>query len=195
MKNYDTLSDATLLSLLREGDFLAERTLYDRFKPVVRACARAYFLQGGEMEDLNQEGMIGLYHAVKEFDASKGSSFKTFAELCIKRQLITAVKLYNRKKHAPLNAALSIEREEDSAYWQIQIGDPEREFLNREQQLGLKEFLELELSLLEKRVLKLYFEGLSYDEIAFETQKPVKSIDNALSRVRKKLRKYKFFDE
>jgi RNA polymerase sporulation-specific sigma factor len=202
---YNSLPDSTLLSLLKAGDLLAERILYDRYKSTVRSLTRAFFLRGGEMEDLSQEGMIGLYHAVRNFDASKGTSFKTFAELCIRRQLITAVTLYNRKKHQPLNNALSLEQSsfsdesgmsgEGFLYERFSITDPEQEILSTEHTQVLNQFLEEKLSKLEKQILNLFLSGLSYEEIALSLNKTVKSINNALSRVRQKAKMLKEFSE
>ncbi|MCL2671278.1 MAG: sigma-70 family RNA polymerase sigma factor [Clostridiales bacterium] len=183
----NAISDTELLTLLRTGDAAAERALYDRYKPVVLCHARAYFLRGGDREDLAQEGMIGLLRAVSDYNPQKGAAFRTFAELCIENQIKTAVTLSNRKKHAPLNCAQQLSES-------LQVPGPEDAFLGNERFDNFVLLLERALSPLERRALALYLRGLSYAEVAQTLGKPVKSVDNALARVRKKTESLRIFD-
>ena len=165
-----------------------------RYARLVRICARPLFLAGGDSEDLIQEGMFGLLSAIREYDPSEGASFKTYAQVCIRRRLSSAVKSASRLKHLPLNDGLSLDYilSEES---QTQIAanpdafrrTPEEQVLARESKFELYNSFALKLSRLEKDVLSLYLEGLSYEEIADKTGKDVKSVDNAVQRIRRKL--------
>ena len=193
-------SDEELLTLLREGDQEAEWELYDRYKLLVRARARTFFLVGADHEDLVQEGMLGLYKAVCEFDSSKNASFRSFAELCITRQILTAIKTATRKKHQPLNTYVSLNQpvyepgSTDRTLLDILSGmgvsDPEEMLIGRENMEAVARDIQKKLSPLEKQVLGLYIEGLSYQQIGQLLHKPPKSIDNAIQRVKKKLEEH-----
>ena len=190
-------SDEELLTLLRGGDQEAEWELYDRYKLLVRARARTFFLVGADHEDLVQEGMLGLYKAVCEFDSRKNASFRSFAELCITRQILTAIKTATRKKHQPLNTYVSLNQpvfepgSTDRTLLDILSGmgvsDPEEMLIGRENMEAVARDIQKKLSPLEKQVLGLYIEGLSYQQIGQLLHKPPKSIDNAIQRVKKKL--------
>ena len=186
-------SDEALLALLREGDEDAEWELYDRYKPLVRARARTFFLVGADNEDLVQE-------AVCEYDASKNAAFRSFAELCVTRQILTAIKGATRKKHQPLNTYVSLNQpvyepgSTDRTLMDVLSGmgvsDPEEMLIGRENMEAMARDIEEKLSPLEKQVLGLYLKGLSYQQIGQLLQKPPKSIDNAIQRVKKKLEEH-----
>lgn len=189
-------TDEDLIRALRAGDTDAEEELYIRYKPVVRSKARAYFLVGGDREDLIQEGMIGLYRAVCDFSFERETSFRSFADLCITRQMISAVKAATRKKHIPLNTYISLNEplwEEDTDQTLIDVlsgiavSDPERTLLDRESAAAATADLDQRLTQLEKQVLSRYLAGQSYRQIAAELERSEKSIDNALQRIKKKL--------
>ena len=199
MKNYETLSDEDLLLLHRAGDARAEEALYARYKQIVRSKARTYFLIGADREDIIQEGMIGLYKAVCDYQFDKQASFRAFAELCITRQIITAIKSATRKKHIPLNTYISLNRsvyEGDTERPLIdvlsstQISDPEEVLIGRESYEAVADSIEHSLSKLERGALDLYLLGYSYQQIADALQKSTKCVDNAIQRVKKKLEEY-----
>ena len=195
----NTQQDEQLVWQSQNGDHLAEAQLLDKYKPLVKAKSRAYFLIGADSEDIIQEGMIGLYKAIRDYDKEKNASFRSFAELCINRQMITAIKAATRQKHQPLNSYVSLNKpafENDSEETYLDLLR-EGELLNEEALLigqENKNFLENQmiknLSSFESRVLTLYLQGRSYFEIANMLNKPEKSIDNALQRVKKKLEKF-----
>jgi len=173
--------------------------LINKYKSFVRAKARTYFLIGADREDIIQEGMIGLFKAIRDYKGDKLSSFRAFAELCITRQIITAIKTATRQKHIPLNSYVSLNKpifdeESDRTLMDIiseeSISDPEELMINREEFLGIENKMGEILSSLEWEVLTSYLEGKSYQEIAEELDRHVKSIDNALQRVKRKLEKY-----
>lgn len=199
MNHYDLLTDEQLLTLHRGGDALAEEQLYGRYKQVVRSKARTYFLIGADREDIIQEGMIGLYKAVCDYQFDKQASFRAFAELCITRQIITAIKSATRKKHIPLNTYISLNRsvyEGDTERPLIdvlsstQISDPEEVLIGRESYEAVADSIEHTLSKLERGALDLYLMGYSYQQIADALQKSTKCVDNAIQRVKKKLEEY-----
>ncbi|MDX8047389.1 RNA polymerase sporulation sigma factor SigH [Gracilibacillus sp. S3-1-1] len=203
VENKDTdfqhLGDSELVSLVQAGDTQALEFLIHRYKAFVRAKAKTYFLVGADHEDIAQEGMIGLYKAIRDFQEDKLSSFKAFAELCITRQIITAIKTATRQKHMPLNSYISLDKpiyNDDSERTLIDVleatiaMDPQELLINRERHGDMETKLSELLSKLEREVLLLYLEGKTYQEISAELNRHAKSIDNALQRVKKKLEKY-----
>ena len=201
MRDYTTASDTELLDSALGGDRIAEEVLAERYMRLVRSCARPLFLAGGDSEDLIQEGMFGLLSAMRQFDPGSGASFRTFAEHCIRMRLYSAIKSASRLKHLPLNDGVSLEQlSEDSSMQLSAIPDvirrnPEDLVLARERTEELYSELAQCLSGLEKRVLSLYLEGLSYREIALRLGKEEKSIDNAVQRIRRKLARNPIFGE
>ena len=196
MTNYEQLTDEELLSLHRAGDARAEEALYARYKQIVRSRARTYFLIGADREDIIQEGMIGLYKAVMDYQFDRQSSFRGFAELCITRQIITAIKAATRKKHAPLNSYISFNRSVNEGETErplidvltsTRISDPEEVLIGRENYAAVADSIEHSLSKLERDALGLYLYGYSYQQIADHLQISTKSVDNAIQRVKKKL--------
>jgi len=196
MTNYETLADEELLTLHRAGDARAEEALYARYKQIVRSKARMYFLIGADREDIIQEGMIGLYKAVVDYQFDRHSSFRGFAELCITRQIITAIKAATRKKHIPLNTYISFnrsvyegetERPLIDVLTSTRISDPEEVLIGRENYAAVADSIEHSLSKLERDALRLYLYGYSYQQIADHLQITTKSVDNAIQRVKKKL--------
>jgi len=191
------LPDEQLLLRVRSGDADAEDILYTRFKQLVRSKARTYFLVGADREDIIQEGMIGLYKAVCDYEFGKQASFRAFAELCITRQIITAIKGATRKKHLPLNNYVSLSRpvyedgESERTLVDVlestRISDPEEELIGRESYRAVARDIENSLSRLEKDSLALYLKGYSYQQIAATLERSTKCIDNAIQRVKKKL--------
>ena len=188
-------TDEELIARIRQNDEEAEGLLYERYKQLVRSRAHSYFLIGADHEDLVQEGMIGLYKAVCEYDESKSASFKSFAELCITRQILSAIKHATRKKHGPLNNYVSLNRPEMTdgdltlldTVRSLRVSDPEDVVIGRENFEQLVQHLSKVLSPMEQRVLNLYLCGYSYPQIAARLEKPLKSIDNAMQRVKRKL--------
>jgi len=194
--NYQDYSDEELVSLANQGNVIAEEYLITKFKKMVKMRARSYFLIGADAEDIIQEGMIGLYKAVRNFQFEKLSSFKVFAELCVTRQIITAIKSATRQKHIPLNSYISLNRpifNEDSdrtlldVVDSFNINDPQDLFLKDENLNNLQEKIKGVLSNLEREVLESYLGAKSYKEIADELGRQVKSVDNALQRIKRKL--------
>ncbi len=191
--------DEVLAELARSGNDLALDTLLQRYRNHARAKARVYFLAGADREDIVQEGLIGLFKAIRDFRPDKNSSFRAFAELCMTRQLITAIKTASRQKHVPLNTYVSIGRpvggtgDERSLEEEIvgrEVLDPADLVVSAEEIAGIRESLARMLSSLESDVLKMYMDGQSYQEIADSLGRHVKSIDNALQRIKKKLEGY-----
>lgn len=192
-------SDERLAQLSQAGDSEATEYLLSKYRTLVRRKARTYFLIGADSEDIVQEGMIGLFKAIRDYKEDRQSGFRAFAELCITRQIITAIKMATRQKHAPLNTYVSLNRplgfEEyeltllDIVSREEQGLDPEEIFIHREQfsDLGAK-ILDI-LSTLERKVLSLYIQGKSYQEIGAVLGKEPKSIDNALQRIKHKIQK------
>lgn len=191
--------DERLVQEAQNGNPIAEAELLDKYKPFVKAKSRAYFLIGADSEDIIQEGMIGLYKAIRDYDKQKNASFRSFAELCINRQMITAIKAATRQKHQPLNTYISLnkpvfEGESEETYLDLlQEGallNPEALLIGQENKMFLENQMVKTLSKFESHVLTLYLQGRSYFEIAHMLQKSEKSIDNALQRVKKKLEKF-----
>ncbi|MEN2769131.1 RNA polymerase sporulation sigma factor SigH [Ornithinibacillus xuwenensis] len=199
IKNNDNLlklDDDEILMRIHQGDTQALDYLIHKYKNFVRAKARTYFLIGADKEDIIQEGMIGLYKAIRDYDGEKLTSFKAFAELCITRQIITAIKTATRQKHIPLNSYVSLDKpiydeESDRTLLDVIAGskaiDPQELLVNQEKFGDMEVKLSELLSEFEKRVLHLYLEGRSYQEISVDLDRHVKSIDNALQRVKRKL--------
>ena len=193
MSDYSALDDRTLQKHAVEGDRNAEEVLVERYLRLVRICARPLFLAGGDSEDLIQEGTFGLLSAIKNFDPEDGSSFRTFAEHCIRMRLLSAIKSASRNKHFPLNDGISLEQlsEESSADLSALSENfrcnPEELVLARESKEELYAAFSRCLSRFEIKVLDLYLEGLSYREIAERLCKSAKSVDNAVQRIRHKL--------
>lgn len=196
---YDSLTDEQIVRRVQNGDMDAQDFLLNKYKNFVRAKARSYFLVGADREDIIQEGMIGLYKAIRDFDPERLSSFHAFAELCVTRQIITAIKTATRQKHIPLNSYVSLNKpvyEEDDqrtlqdvvAYSREQ--DPEELLIGLESRRNIQAKIDDSLSSLEREVLNSYLQDKSYQQIAEEMQRHVKCIDNALQRVKKKLEKY-----
>lgn len=196
---YADLTDEKIVELSHEGDATAEEYLLDKYKNFVRSKARSYFLVGADHEDIVQEGMIGLYKAIRDYRPDKLSSFRAFAELCITRQIITAIKTATRQKHIPLNNYVSLNKplydeESDRTLLDVIIegrtSDPEEMIINMENVGNIRTKINEVLSGLEQEVLNAYLDGKSYQEIAESLGRHVKSIDNALQRVKRKLEKY-----
>jgi len=188
------VTDENLIIKFNDGDKLALDILLNRYKNLARSKAKAYYVAGGDPEDLIQEGMIGLYKAVLDFDATKNNSFAAFASLCIVRQLQTAIKAAGRQKHMLLNESLSLDNAEQGESYMDKlpdpaINDPEALFLGREALRDAKAFIKRSLSPLEHSVLTLHMEGKTHAEIAATLDKTLKSVDNTLQRIRKKLGK------
>jgi RNA polymerase sporulation-specific sigma factor len=193
---YHELVDEELVDHAKGGDDRAAEFLIGKYRNFVRVKAKAYFLIGADREDIIQEGMIGLYKAIRDFRRDKLSSFRAFAELCITRQIITAIKTATRQKHIPLNSYISLNKpiyDEDSdrtlldVISSIKVSDPEELVINQEASATMRERIRKNLSELECKVLTAYLEGKSYQEMANELNRHVKSIDNALQRVKRKL--------
>ena len=196
--DYHERADEDLVATAKSGDNLAMEFLLNKYKNFVRIKAKSYFLIGADREDIIQEGMIGLYKAVRDFKADKLSSFRAFAELCITRQIITAIKTATRQKHIPLNQYISLNKpiyDEDSERTLLDVmasqktSDPEELVINQEVSQDIKERIQENLSELESQVLLSYLEGKSYQEMARDLGRHVKSIDNALQRVKRKIEK------
>ncbi|BCZ44083.1 RNA polymerase factor sigma-70 [Clostridium gelidum] len=191
-------SDEEIVAQVKSGDNRAQEYLISKYENFVKAKAKSYFLIGADKEDIYQEGMIGLYKAIRDFNPEKSTSFKAFAEICIIRQIITAIKTATRQKHIPLNTYISLNKpiyEEESertlldVLAGIKITDPEELMISKEQIEYIEEKISKVLSGLELEVLTSYLDGKSYQEIACDLEKHSKSIDNALQRVKRKLEK------
>ncbi|MFD2925252.1 RNA polymerase sporulation sigma factor SigH [Halobacillus naozhouensis] len=195
----DKLDDELIIERINKGQIQALDYLINKYKNFVRAKARTYFLIGADREDIVQEGMIGLYKAIRDYQEDKLSSFKAFAELCVTRQIITAIKTATRQKHIPLNSYVSLDKpifdeESDRTLLDVIAGskaiDPQELIVNKEKFGDMEEKISELLSELEQKVLALYLDGQSYQEISVELKRHVKSIDNALQRVKRKLERY-----
>jgi RNA polymerase sporulation-specific sigma factor len=196
---YTEMTDEEIVELAQQGEQSAVEYLVDKYRNFVRAKARSYFLIGADKEDIIQEGMIGLFKAIRDYRTDKLTSFRAFAELCITRQIITAIKTATRQKHIPLNSYISLNKpiydeESDRTLMDIlsttKIANPEEIIISREEFIFIERKMGEILSSLEWKVLMAYLEGKSYQEIAVELKRHVKSIDNALQRVKRKLEKY-----
>lgn len=190
------MTDEELVRFTRQGDSEALDFLITKYKPLVRIKAKSYFLIGADKEDIIQEGMIGLFKAVRDFSGVHQASFKAFAELCITRQIITAIKTATRQKHIPLNSYVSLDKpvgDEDQASTLMDLlqtdasEDPANFVVHREQFLDMESRINELLSPFEQKVLALYIDGCSYQEISEQLKRHMKSIDNALQRIKRKL--------
>ena len=198
-QDYESMTDEQVVRLAQGADNQALEYLLNKYKNFVRTKARSYFLIGADHEDIVQEGMIGLYKSIRDYREEKLSSFRAFAELCITRQIITAIKTATRQKHIPLNSYISLNKpiyEEDSDRTLLDViteegmSNPEDMMIDREDLSFIEGRIGQMMSELEKQVLVRYMEGKSYVEIADEMGRHVKSIDNALQRIKRKLMKY-----
>ncbi|WP_297998967.1 RNA polymerase sporulation sigma factor SigH [uncultured Phascolarctobacterium sp.] len=200
--SYDAFAKMTdediVLEAQEHDNVLAQEYLLHKYRNFVRAKARSYFLIGAEREDIIQEGMIGLYKAIRDFKNDKQASFRAFAELCVTRQIITAIKTATRQKHIPLNSYVSLNKpiyEEDSdrtlldVISGVKVANPEDMVISREEFSDIEDKMNDILSDLEWKVLMSYLDGKSYQEIAADLGRHIKSIDNALQRVKRKLEK------
>ena len=185
--------DETLCFLASAGNRLAEETLVTRYNRLVRTCARPFFLAGGDSEDLTQEGMVGLITAVREYDAGKEASFRTFAEICIRNRLYSVLRASARDKQQPLNQSLSLDDSHfdsnplTSGTNNLAQRNPEDFLIDREHTAALLSGVRKQLSEFEARILGYYLDGLSCREIAKAVNKPPKSVDNAVQRIRRKV--------
>lgn len=199
MENFENYNDEELVFLCRRGNSEAEEAIISRYAPFVRSFARQYFLAGGDYEDLIQEGMIGLIKAVSGYTPDSGASFKTFAVMCVKNRVYSALRQASRGKHNPLNNYISIEsspEDEEGSHMTSAVdagcssNDPAELIIGEEATKELRRALEGMLSRFELSVLSLYLEGLSYREISERVSKPQKSVDNAVTRIRRKFSQY-----
>lgn len=191
--NYGNMSDEEIITQIRSGNHEAMDYLLDKYRNMVKRESREVYLIGADSEDLVQEGMIGLFKAIRDYEQGRDCSFRTFAVLCVKRQICTAVTRSNRKKHYPLNTYISFYSQDKADVSLMDIlaaeecSDPETNLLMQEKLGGILEKINTLLSRYEHRVLELYLNGQSYGQIAEELGKSEKSVDNAIQRIRKKL--------
>ncbi|MBQ7918413.1 MAG: RNA polymerase sporulation sigma factor SigH [Lachnospiraceae bacterium] len=195
-RDYDLKKDEELIDLLRDGESGVMEYLMDKYKNLVRSKAGSMYILGADKDDLIQEGMIGLFKAVRDYDLGRDASFYTFADLCISRQMYTAVQSAGRQKHIPLNSYVSLysetEGEDGSFFSAVEIAEqknPESLFLDKERVEYLERRIEQELSDFEKQVLDLYITGMSYSQIAKVLGRDEKATDNALQRLKNKIKK------
>lgn len=192
---YEKYSDEELIDKFRNGDEQAQEYIISKYKPLVKMKTRAFFIVGADRDDLIQEGTIGLFKAIRDFRPEKNIPFNAFADMCVSRQIITAIKSATRKKHMPLNSYISLnkrisESQEETSFIE-NLADaslnPEDAIIGREIKDFLENFIKASLSELECKVLELYLEGNSYGQIAKSISKDEKSIDNSIQRIRKKI--------
>lgn len=197
---YEQATDEELIHRLRDGEAPVMDYICEKYKPLVRSKAKSMFILGGDNEDLIQEGMLGLFKAVRDYDSGRDASFFTFADLCISRQMYTAVQASQRKKHVPLNTYISLysdmnDQTDNDAMDLAQAladkaqQDPEKLFLDKERVDYLEKTIDKELSSFEKEVLDLYLTGMSYSQIAKVLGREEKATDNALQRLKSKIKK------
>jgi len=196
---FEELNDEQILSYIKDGNNVALDYLINKYKNFVCSKAKTYFLIGGDKEDIIQEGMIGLFKAIRDFKDDKLVSFKSFAEICVTRQMITAIKTATRQKHMPLNSYISLNKpmfEDDGERTLLDtinhetISDPEQLFIGKEEMTRIEGKINEVLSPFELEVLYAYLQGISYQEIARVLNKDVKAVDNALQRIKKKVEKF-----
>ena len=201
---FENKVDEEVVEEAKKGDGRAQEYLISKYENFVKAKAKSYFLIGADKEDIYQEGMIGLYKAIRDFKSDKLTSFKAFAEICVTRQIITAIKTATRQKHIPLNTYISLNKpiyEEDSdrtlidVLSELKITDPEELIIGQEQIKHIEGEMAKVLSNLEMEVLQSYLDGKSYQEIACDLDRQAKSIDNALQRVKRKLEKCLYYEK
>lgn len=199
--SYTRMEDEEVIHYIRNGCAIGMEHLIEKYKPLVRAKGRSYFLVGADREDIVQEGMIGLFKAIRDYRDDKSIPFRIFAEMCITRQIITAVKTATRQKHIPLNSYISLNKkvfDDDSekmlieVLQEVSVTDPEELFISKEEINLIETKMQELLSPFEKQVLSLYLSGVAYQDIARQLKKPVKSVDNALQRLKKKVEKSVF---
>lgn len=195
---FQNKTDEEIVIEAKNNNSLAQEFIISKYENFVKAKAKSYFLIGADKEDIYQEGMIGLYKAIRDFNPDKLTSFRAFAEICVTRQIITAIKTATRQKHIPLNTYVSLNKpifEEESertlldVLASLKITDPEELVISEEQMEYIQSEIKNVLSDLEQEVLKSYLDGKSYQEIACDLDRHAKSIDNALQRVKRKLEK------
>lgn len=201
--DYNNMTDEELIFRLREGEEAIIDYIMDKYKNLVKSKAKSMYILGADNEDLIQEGMIGLFKAIRDFDSGRDASFYTFADLCISRQIYTAVKASGRQKHMPLNTYISLysnmsDREGENGQNEISLlnaisskdeQNPEELLIDRENVEDIERVIDSQLSTFEKQVLDLYITGMTYSQIARVLGKDEKSADNALTRIKGKLRK------
>jgi RNA polymerase sporulation-specific sigma factor len=197
----EDLDDQDLVARAREGEERCIEVLLSRYRNFARSKARSYFLAGSDKEDVVQEGMIGLFKAIRDFEAETGTPFRAFAELCISRQILTAIKTANRQKHQPLNSSVSLDAPAygddqsdrsvgDNIVSAAHTSDPVELVISAEEIEAIRDTMKENLTELEGDVLRLYMDGKSYEEIAGVLGNHVKSIDNALQRIKRKLQRH-----
>ena len=194
--NFEQYTDEEIISFIKEGNQDATEYLLKKYSPLVKKSIRTLYLIGADTDDLSQEGMIGLFKAMQNYETDNSASFYTFAKICIDRQIYNAIKASNRKKHSPLNSYISFysrkNEDETELINNLEAGNnsnPEHVILDRENTFYIETLLEERLSKLEKKVFHLYLDGKSYSDIAVFLDKPVKSIENAVQRIREKVKK------
>lgn len=189
MEKYRALEDDELIGRLHQGEEEVVEFLLEKYKPLVKKRARTLFLAGGDQEDLLQEGMMGLFKAIREYKADRGASLETFASLCITRYMLSAIESSQRRKHQPLNSSISFGELENTGEESVLSteGDPESIMLDQERTAALLEEIHGVLSSYENRVLDAYLSGQDYVQIAESLEKTPKSVDNALQRIRAKV--------
>ena len=195
MKEYQNFKDEELIKKLRAGDERIMDYILDKYKPLVRKKANTMYLIGGDTDDLIQEGMIGLFKAIRDYEEEKEASFYHFADLCISRQIYTVVESSNRKKHAPLNSYVSLYSGMNDngvvladSLTTSAMENPEQMMIEQENLVLFMEQLKERLSKMEREVLDFYLSGLNYLQIALQMEKSPKAIDNALQRIKSKIR-------
>lgn len=194
--NYENLTDEDVVALAQKGDKNAAEFIVGKYRDFVEMRSVPYFMAGGDRDDLVQEGLIGLYKAIKSYGGQKLANFKTFAEICVVRQMISAVKTSTRKKNSPLNHYVSIHISDDepdaisAKLVDLKNTNPESLLIEKESELGMKQKINSVLSDFESEVLSFYLSGLTYKEIADFLKKSPKAVDNALFRIKKKIEKY-----
>ena len=195
---FEGMTEEEIVVEAKNGNSRAQEYVISKYESFVKVKSKSYFLIGADKEDIYQEGMIGLYKAIRDFNYEKSTTFKAFAELCVTRQIITAIKTATRQKHIPLNTYISLNKpvsEDDSERTlldilsSMKISDPEELIIGKEEKKYIEEAISKVLSDLEMEVLQSYLDGKSYQEIACDLDRHAKSIDNALQRVKRKLEK------